>query len=70
MKEKLEADLKKYLTEIDTVNKSLAQLDEERARLIAHGRRIEGVVAYIRGSLATAEQPEIKRDAAEESAAK
>lgn len=51
MKEKLAADLKKYELEIEHVNKKLAESDEQRAGLIAHGRRIEGIVAYIRAAL-------------------
>ena len=51
MKTKLAEDLKKYEVEIENVNKKLAESDEQRARLIAHGRRIEGIVAYLRATL-------------------
>ena len=52
MKEKLAEDLKKYEAEIVVVNKKLAESDEQRANLIAHGRRVEGIVAYLRSALA------------------
>ena len=52
MKEKLAEDLKKYEAEIAAVNKKLAESDEQRAGLIAHGRRCEGIVAYLRAALA------------------
>ena len=52
MKEKLAEDLKKYEAEIAAVNKKLGESDEQRASLIAHGRRCEGIVAYLRSALA------------------
>lgn len=51
MKEKLAEDLKKYEAEIAAVNKKLGESDEQRAGLIAHGRRCEGIVAYLRAAL-------------------
>lgn len=62
--EKLQADLKKYDGEIEAVNKRLVELDDSKAKLLTHGRRIEGIVAYIRAEIAAlqpatppAEQP-------------
>jgi uncharacterized protein (DUF3084 family) len=76
MKEKLSEDLKKFEAEIENINKRLNELDEQRRKLdeqrqaiITHGRRIEGVVAYIKSTMAeTPALPENKP--AEESAAK
>lgn len=52
---KQEEDLKKYEAEIASVNKKLAEIDNQRNQLITHGRRIEGIVAYLREALAPAE---------------
>jgi chromosome segregation ATPase len=64
MKEKLTEDLKKYEDEIAAINKRLSEFDaqrrqqeEQRQELITHGRRIEGIVAYLRASISAEAEP-------------
>jgi len=64
MKEKLAEDLKKYEAEIGVVNKKLGESDEQRANLIAHGRRIEGIVAYLRATLAAEDKASEPKESA------
>lgn len=52
MKEALMADLKKYEAEIENVNARLTEVEQQKANFITHGRRIEGIVAYLRQLLA------------------
>lgn len=47
----LKADLAKYEAEIKDLNAKLVAWEEEKVKLITHGRRIEGIVAYLRSLL-------------------
>jgi hypothetical protein len=55
-------DKKKYEGELNEINKRLQVLDDEKARLVRVGVRIEGALAYINGALA--EQAEAAKKAA------
>jgi hypothetical protein len=55
-------DKKKYEGELAEINKRLQSLDDEKARLIRVGTRIEGALPYINGALA--EQAEAAKKAA------
>jgi len=65
MKEKLAEDLKKYEAEIEEVNKRLAAVDEQRLQLITHGRRVEGIVAYLRTALSADAKPVVEAEVVE-----
>lgn len=53
----LKADLAKYEAEIKDLNAKLVAWEEEKVKLITHGRRIEGIVAYLRSLLNPAPAP-------------
>lgn len=51
MMEKLEADLKTYISQIEDLNKELTNLEEKKKEILRVGTRLEGVVAYIRKTI-------------------
>lgn len=65
----LKADLAKYEEEILNLNKRLQAMEEEKLSLLTHGRRIEGIVAYLRGILnVSPKNASVPAEAAEASA--
>ena len=52
------SELAKYEAELTAINQRLAQLNDERTKLLQHGFRIEGVVAYLRGQTKGADTSE------------
>ena len=60
----VEAELKKYETEIDAVNKRLAEIDEARTNVLRHGMRIEGIVAYLKSKITQLQVPDKKEEPA------
>lgn len=60
-------ELQKYEAELDAVNKNLAELDDQRNKIIRHGMRIEGIVVFLRGKLN--ENPVPQEEKKEEAAA-
>ena len=48
MIEKLQADLKLYMGQIEDLNKELGIIEEKKKEIIRVGTRLEGVVAYLR----------------------
>jgi prefoldin subunit 5 len=51
MIEKLEADLKLYTEQIETLNKELVTIEDKRKEILRVGTRLEGVIAYIRKAI-------------------
>ena len=56
------SELAKYEAELTAINQKLAQLDDERTKLVRHGFRIEGIVAYLRDQAKAADHGELKEE--------
>jgi predicted nuclease with TOPRIM domain len=63
--EEWEKELKEYTEQIEGVNKKLEEIDAAKARVLNTGRRLEGIVAYIRNKLDELAKSEQVGEAAE-----